>query len=194
MRLRENFGVYGFSLPSTFYRKDSFLLPEERYFDGAPPAVMKFGNAWLRANFELVETTTEIGPGLHLIALVSDKPGTLELRELSLAIDTSDGIVLIVGCSHPGIDKIVEAAATINRRIHFIADGFHQVVAKDEEIANIVKTLHDDRSVEHVAPGHCTGEPAFAAFKRIFGAHYIYAGVGSTIVLGVTPRPIVDSE
>jgi 7,8-dihydropterin-6-yl-methyl-4-(beta-D-ribofuranosyl)aminobenzene 5'-phosphate synthase len=25
-----------------------------------------------------------------------------------------DGLVLVVGCSHPGIDKIVEAAAAIN--------------------------------------------------------------------------------
>src|SRR5690349_7986963 len=81
---KENFGVYGSSLPSTFYRKDESLPPEQRYYDGAPPFVMKFGSAWPRANFELIEKTTEIVPGLHLIALVSDKPTTLELRELSL--------------------------------------------------------------------------------------------------------------
>src|SRR5215212_9210916 len=120
---KENFGVYGFSLPSTFYRKDESLPPEQRYYDGAPPSVMKFGSAWPRAQFELIEKTTEIAPGIHLIALVSNKPTTLELRELSLAIDTADGIVLVVGCSHPGIDKIVEAAASINPRIHLVAGG-----------------------------------------------------------------------
>src|SRR3954462_8360351 len=65
------------------------------------------------------------------------------LRELSLAINTPDGVVLVVGCSHPGIDKIVEAAATINPKIHLIAGGFHLVVAPDDTIAKIVGTLKD---------------------------------------------------
>ena len=110
---RENFGVYGFSLPSSFYRKDEALPREQRYYDGSPPDILKFGSAWPKAHFELIEKTTEIAPGIRLIATVSDKPTTLELRELSLAIDTPDGIVLVVGCSHPGIDKIVEAAPAI---------------------------------------------------------------------------------
>ncbi|HEX9178900.1 MAG TPA: MBL fold metallo-hydrolase, partial [Burkholderiales bacterium] len=124
---KENFGVYGFSLPGSFYRKDPALPPEQRYYDGRPPDIMKFGSAWQGANFELIEKTTEIAPGIHLIALVSDKPSTLELRELSLAIDTPDGMVIVVGCSHPGIEKIVEAAAGINKNILLIAGGFHLV-------------------------------------------------------------------
>ena len=50
---------------------------------------MRFGSAWPGANFDLIDKNTEISPGIHLITLVSDKPGTLELRELSLAIDLS---------------------------------------------------------------------------------------------------------
>jgi 7,8-dihydropterin-6-yl-methyl-4-(beta-D-ribofuranosyl)aminobenzene 5'-phosphate synthase len=85
---KEGFGVYGADLPSTFYRKDASLPPEQRYYNGAPPEVMRFGTAWPSANFQLIDKNTEIVPGLHLIALISDKPGTLELRELSLAINT----------------------------------------------------------------------------------------------------------
>jgi len=187
---KENFGVYGFSLPSSFYRKDESLPPEQRYYAGAPPSVMKFGSAWPRANFELVEKTTEIAPGIYLIAMVSDKPGTLELRELSLAIDTPQGIVLVVGCSHPGIDNILAAVASINQRIHLVAGGLHLVVAKDEEIEKIVSSLHDKWGVEYLAPGHCTGEPAFAALKRAFGERYLYAGLGATIAVGATPREL----
>src|SRR5437899_8552146 len=91
-------------------RKDESLPPEQRYYDGKPPEVMRFGAAWPGANFQLVDKNIEIAPGIHLIALVSDKPGTLELRELSLAINTAEGMVIMVGCSHPGIEKIVEAA------------------------------------------------------------------------------------
>ena len=90
---KEGFGVFGADLPSAFYRKDSSLSPEQRYYHGAPPDVMHFGSAWPGANFELVDKNTEIAPGIHLIALVSDKTGTLELRELSLAINTTDGMV-----------------------------------------------------------------------------------------------------
>src|SRR5437660_5047143 len=110
---KEGFGVYGADLPSTFYRKDTSLPPEERYYDGAPPAVMRFGAAWPGANFQLIDKHTEIAPGIHLIALVSDKPGTLELRELSVAINTPGGMVLVVGGSHPAVDRIVEAAPAI---------------------------------------------------------------------------------
>jgi 7,8-dihydropterin-6-yl-methyl-4-(beta-D-ribofuranosyl)aminobenzene 5'-phosphate synthase len=181
---REGFGIYGSSLPSSFYRKDESLPPQMRYYDGKPPEVMIFGTAWQGANFESIEKTTEIAPGITLIALVSDAPGTRELRELSLAVNTADGIVLVVGCSHPGIDKIVEAAAAINPKIHLIAGGFHLVVAPDEVIAKAVAALKDTFKVENVAPGHCTGEPTFAALKQAFGNRYIYAGAGASLPLG----------
>jgi 7,8-dihydropterin-6-yl-methyl-4-(beta-D-ribofuranosyl)aminobenzene 5'-phosphate synthase len=179
---KENFGVYGFSLPSTFYRKDASLPPEQRYYDGKPPEIMKFGTAW-PANFELIEKTTEIAPGIHLIFQISDKSPTMELREISLAINTPEGIVLVVGCSHPGLDKIVGAAAMINKHIHMVTGGFHYVVANDAEIEQIVSTLHDTFKVDFIAPSHCTGEPAFAAFMKAFGDHYIYAGLGTSIGL-----------
>jgi 7,8-dihydropterin-6-yl-methyl-4-(beta-D-ribofuranosyl)aminobenzene 5'-phosphate synthase len=34
---RENFGVYGFSLPGSFYWKDESLPAEQCYYDGTPP-------------------------------------------------------------------------------------------------------------------------------------------------------------
>jgi 7,8-dihydropterin-6-yl-methyl-4-(beta-D-ribofuranosyl)aminobenzene 5'-phosphate synthase len=187
---KEGFGVYGFDLPSGFYRKDDTLPREQRYYDGTPPEVLRFGAAWPGANIQLVDKTTQIAPGVHLIALVSDKPGTLELRELSLALDTPDGMVLIVGCSHPGIDNIVKAAAAINPRINFIAGGFHLVVAKDAEIQTVAETLRDTYKVAYVAPGHCTGEPTFTALKKTFGDHYLYAGLGTEFALGATPRAV----
>jgi len=189
---KEGFGVYGGDLPSTFYRKDASLPPEQRYYDGAPPGTMRFGAAWPEANFQLIDRTTQIAPGIHLISLVSDKPGTLELRELSLALDTPDGMVIVVGCSHPGIDKIVEAAAKINPRINLVAGGFHLVVAKDDEIDKIATALRDTFKVGYVAPGHCTGEPTFAALRKAFGERYLYAGLGTTLTLGANPRGVAD--
>ena len=191
---KEGFGIFGSSLPSSFYRKAESLPPEMRYFDGAPPETMKFGTAWQGGNFELIDKTTEIAAGIYLITLVSDKPGTLELRELSLAIDTPAGMVLVVGCSHPGIDRIVAATSEINKRIHLIAGGMHLAVAQDADISKIVTTLHDIYHVEWVAPGHCTGELAFAALQQAFGDRYLYAGLGKAIGLGVNPRADIGGD
>lgn len=185
---KEAFGVFGSSLPSNFYRKDATLAPEKRYFDGSPPNVMTFGTAWPNANIELVDKTLEIVPGISLISLVSDKPGTLELRELSLALETPHGLVLVVGCSHPGIDRIVEAATSIDKRILSVVGGMHLAVAQESEIERLASALHDRYQVGWIAPGHCTGEPAFSALERKFGIHYLYAGLGSVIGLSPDPR------
>jgi metal-dependent hydrolase (beta-lactamase superfamily II) len=134
------------------------------------------------------KTSCASGAPPSLIALVSDKPGTLELHELSLAIKAPNGMVLVVGCSHPGIDKIVEAASTIDPRILLIVGGFHLVVASDADIQKIVTTLHDTLNVQYVAPGHCTGEPAFTALKKAFGDRYLFAGLGTTFALSTSPN------
>jgi 7,8-dihydropterin-6-yl-methyl-4-(beta-D-ribofuranosyl)aminobenzene 5'-phosphate synthase len=178
---KEGFGIYGSSLPSSFYRKDEALPPEMRYYGGTPPEIMTFGSAWANARFELIDQTTEIAPGISLIALVSDAPGTRELKELSLSVNTPEGILLVVGCSHPGIERIVEAAAAINPKIHLIVGGFHLVVAPDDMIAKVVAALKDRFKVESIAPGHCTGEPTFAALKKAFADKYVYAGLGTSI-------------
>jgi 7,8-dihydropterin-6-yl-methyl-4-(beta-D-ribofuranosyl)aminobenzene 5'-phosphate synthase len=156
------------------------LTAEQRYYDGRPPTIMKFGSAWPHAHFELVDDSREVAPGIRLISLVSDKPGTLELRELSLAIDTPDGVVLVVGCSHPGIENIVRAASA-NGHVHLIAGGLHLVTASDAEINEVATRLHDTWKVDYIAPGHCTGEPAFAALKKAFGDRYLYAGLGTRL-------------
>jgi 7,8-dihydropterin-6-yl-methyl-4-(beta-D-ribofuranosyl)aminobenzene 5'-phosphate synthase len=189
---KENFGVYGSSLPGTFYRRDESLASEQRYYDGSPPAVMTFGSAWPHAHFELVENNTEILPGIHLVSLVSDKPGTRELRELSLAIETPEGVVLVVGCSHPGIDNILNAAASIGH-VRLVIGGLHLVTAKDSEIDAMVGSLRDIWKVDYVAPGHCTGEPAFAALRKAYGNRYLYAGLGTVLRLGAVPAVAFES-
>jgi 7,8-dihydropterin-6-yl-methyl-4-(beta-D-ribofuranosyl)aminobenzene 5'-phosphate synthase len=185
---KEAFGIFGSDLPSTFYRKDDSLPAEMRYYDGAPPETMKFGTLFPGAKIQLIDKTTQVMPGITLIALVSDSPGTKELKELSLAIDTPEGVVLMVGCSHPGIEAIVAEAARIDSRIHFLAGGLHLVAAQDPLIEKVVNALHDTYKVDFIAPGHCTGEPTFAALQKAFGERYLYAGLGVTLSIGARPR------
>src|SRR6185437_3803312 len=148
----------------------------------------RLGTLFPYANIQLVDKTTEVTPGITLIALISDAPGTKELKELSLAIDTPAGVVLVVGCSHPGIEAIVAEAVKINSHIHFLAGGFHMVTAQDPVIARVTTALHDAYKVDFIAPGHCTGEPTFTALQMAFGDRYLYAGLGTTLSMGANPR------
>ena len=181
---KERSGVYGDDQPSsTWYRKDPSLPTEQRYYRGAPPEIIHMGEAWPNANFQLIDKNIEIVPGMYLIALVSDTPGTLEVHELSLAIRTPDGLVLVVGCSHPGVEHILREASAIDPHINLLFGGLHQIQAPDPEVERIARVLHDQYKLDRIAPGHCTGEPEFAALKKTFGDHYLYAGVGSVVDL-----------
>jgi 7,8-dihydropterin-6-yl-methyl-4-(beta-D-ribofuranosyl)aminobenzene 5'-phosphate synthase len=121
---KENFGVFGSSLPSSFYRKEESLPDSMRYYGGTPPETMTFGSAWPEAKFEVIDKTVEVAPGIHIVSLVSDNPGTRELRELSLVIQTPKGVVVVAGCSHPGIDKISFTGSTaVGKHIAAVAEN-----------------------------------------------------------------------
>ncbi|MCD9026658.1 MBL fold metallo-hydrolase [Luteimonas sp. BDR2-5] len=179
---QEGFGIYGSSLPSTFYRKDASLPTRQRYFDGEPAETLHFGSAWPGANLHPIAETTELAPGVWAIATVSDVPGTRELRELSLAVRTPEGLLLVVGCSHPGLPVIVAEAAKLDPDIHLVIGGFHYVNADDAAIADVIAALAP-YDIDFIAPGHCTGEPTFAALQRAYGDRYLYAGLGAELVL-----------
>jgi 7,8-dihydropterin-6-yl-methyl-4-(beta-D-ribofuranosyl)aminobenzene 5'-phosphate synthase len=65
--------------------------------------------------------------------------------------------------------------------VHVIFGGFHLPTASDEQISRVAGALHETFKVDRLAPGHCTGEPAFAALRRKWGDQYLYAGLGSVI-------------
>lgn len=180
---REGFGTFGNAVPSVFVRRDSTLPPEQRYYEGAIPDTLVSGTPWPSAMFTWVDSTRSIAPGVSIVATVSDRPGTLELKELSLVLETPRGTVVLVGCSHPGIEKIMEAAGALSPHPHIIFGGLHLVATPDAEVERVALALHDRFGLDLIAPGHCTGEPAFAALRRTFAGGYRYAGLGETIPL-----------
>ena len=180
---KEAFGAFGSTLPATFYRTQPSLPPAMRYYDGHPEDTLTFGTTWPGGRFVAVDSSLEVAPGVHLVSQVSETRGTKELRELSLVLETPRGLVVVAGCSHPGIERIVRAATGIDPRVHLVFGGFHLPAAGDEEVARIAAALHDTYRVERVAPGHCTGEPSFHLFRSKWKDRYTYAGVGRVIAI-----------
>ena len=179
----ETYGVFGSSLPGSFYPRCHTLPAYMQYYDGKPPEAIRHGTPWPEAKFVWIRETTEISPGVWLVAVVSDMPGTREMRELSLALRTTGGLVIVAGCSHPGIENILAASRAIDARVHCVFGGLHLVLSKEPEIRRLAKALRDEWRVERIAPGHCTGEPGFLALSGAFGAKYVFAGLGDTIDL-----------
>jgi 7,8-dihydropterin-6-yl-methyl-4-(beta-D-ribofuranosyl)aminobenzene 5'-phosphate synthase len=169
--------------PKEFFARDASLPAHMRYFDGSDPGALRSGTPWPLANFQIVTGTTEILPGFFVLTTRSDKAGTREMNELSLAIRTPKGLAVIVGCSHPGVENILVAAAQIDKQLYTTIGGFHLVLTPLEEIERVAGMLHDTLRLQRVAPGHCTSELGFAAFMRKFGDRFEQAGLGAILQL-----------
>jgi len=179
----ETYGVFGSTLPGAFYPRCHSLPAYMQYYDGKPPQEIRHGTPWPQAKFAWIKETTEVSPGVCLVPVVSDVPGTREMRELTLALKTTSGLVLVAGCSHPGIEKILVASRSVEERVHCIFGGLHLVLAKEPELRRIAAALRDEWRVERIAPGHCTVEPGFLVLSEAFGDRYVYAGLGESIEL-----------
>ena len=159
-------------------------LPQNlKYFGGKPPERWLTGSPWEQANFEAVAKTTEIFPGVYVLTTKSQKPGTLEMNELSLAVKTPKGLAVVVGCSHPGVENILAAATQIDPHLYTVMGGFHLALTPEPEVQRVARVLHDDLHLERVAPAHCTSELGFATFLERFKDHFDQAGLGAVIPL-----------
>lgn len=177
----EPFGIFGGAVPPTLIKPVASLPDRMRYYDGKYPEKIPTGYSWNGGNFVLVDKLTEIFPGIFLTFTVSKTSGTLELRELSLVLRGPDGLSVIVGCSHPGIEEILQATSTIDSHLHFLCGGLHLVSTAEPEIDRLADNLKNKWKLEKIAPSHCTGEPAFLRLQKVFGDDYFYAGAGTRL-------------
>jgi 7,8-dihydropterin-6-yl-methyl-4-(beta-D-ribofuranosyl)aminobenzene 5'-phosphate synthase len=128
----------------------------------------------------------EIFPGIHTTGeLVGGG-----VREQALAISTDEGSVIITGCAHPGIVRMVTQGRNtlqpeVTGEYHPVAlvvGGFHLASETSDRIESIIANLQS-LNVQRVSPTHCTGDAAIALFAEVFGDGYIPGGVGTIIQL-----------
>ncbi|MBK9729135.1 MAG: MBL fold metallo-hydrolase [Saprospiraceae bacterium] len=185
--------------------KDSLPIYMQ-YFNGANTkfTIQQSGRFW-NANIEFVKSSKEILPGLTLIASAAEYMGyfscypnksfvegqfehsenackNTNLPELSLSMKTAKGQVLIVGCSHTGVEKIIKQSKDfLKEPLDLVYGGFHMIPFDRKQTLQLATQIKDDLQVNRVAPAHCTGHLAFKILKDIYGSNYIYAGLGETI-------------
>ncbi len=106
-----------------------------------------------------------------------------ELKEQSLIIRTDKGLVVITGCAHPGIVKIVNTAKDLLKdEILLVMGGFHLEWATKGKIEKIILAFKQ-MGVRYVGPCHCTGHKARSLFEKHFGENYINVGAGKVITM-----------
>ena len=81
-----------------------------------------------------VDKPTEICKNVFLAGEMSD-----QIKEQSLIINTEEGLVIITGCSHPGIVNILKKAKEIfNKNIFLVLGGFHLLQHSSSDVKDII--------------------------------------------------------
>jgi len=119
--------------------------------------------------FAGVYTTGELGNGI---------------KEQSLVVTTSKGLVIVTGCAHPGVVNIVRKARDIvaEDAVYLVIGGFHLVGTSTSQIESVIEEFRQ-LGVRKVAPCHCSGDETRRLFRQEYGEDYIESGVGKRITV-----------
>jgi len=113
--------------------------------------------------------------------LIGKELGNNGLKEIALALESPKGLIIITGCAHPGIIKVVEEfQRLVSKKIYLVLGGFHLY---NELVTQVKKVISEFRKlgVEKVAPCHCTGKKAIKLFQLEFKSDFIEFRAGSQI-------------
>ena len=121
---------------------------------------------------------TEICPGVR----TGGEMGT-SIKEQALVLDLAEGLVVLTGCSHPGICHMLEEIKEREGKpILLVLGGFHLMEKSESEMEQIMGRIHS-LGVRRVAPCHCTGEEQIQKFRQSYGERFIDVGVGALVSL-----------
>jgi 7,8-dihydropterin-6-yl-methyl-4-(beta-D-ribofuranosyl)aminobenzene 5'-phosphate synthase len=127
----------------------------------------------------------EVGDPVRICAGVwsTGETGT-DIVEQALVAHTDKGSIVITGCAHPGIVKIVEKARKLtgNRGVLLAMGGFHLRGENERTLRKIIASFRR-LGVSKVCPCHCSGNRARELFRERYGSDYIISVAGTSVRL-----------
>lgn len=102
--------------------------------------------------------------------------------EIMIAVDTDEGIVALLGCSHPGMRNMLDAVKNrLGKPVRAVLGGTHLVEAAEPGLTGALEYLSQEK-IEVVGVSHCTGP---AAMKRLGGSgtEYFHNRTGSSLII-----------
>jgi 7,8-dihydropterin-6-yl-methyl-4-(beta-D-ribofuranosyl)aminobenzene 5'-phosphate synthase len=124
----------------------------------------------------------EVGDPVRIAKGVSStgELGT-SIREQSLIVATSKGLVVMTGCAHPGIVDILKVAKRITGQdIYLVMGGFHLLKMGESELKEVIEGFRALK-VKKAAPSHCSGDKTRELFREEYKEDFISNGVGKKI-------------
>lgn len=101
--------------------------------------------------------------------------------ELCLALETGSGIVLLVGCAHPGIINMVRhVGARLGKPVRAVLGGTHLSEADPARIRYTVDAL-EEMGVTLLGLSHCSGDGVEALIRQREGITACHLGPGDCV-------------
>lgn len=140
------------------------------------PSSFKDSIKKIGASFKEVEMFQKICEGAFTTGVVEGW-----IKEQSLILDTDKGPIIITGCAHPKIIKIItKTKELLSKHIYMALGGFHLGAYNEDEINKIIEQFQI-LGVKKVGPCHCSGNEARVLFAREYKDDFIKIGVGTEI-------------
>ncbi|MFD3158524.1 MBL fold metallo-hydrolase [Haloimpatiens sp. FM7330] len=134
---------------------------------------------YIFTNFEKTNEIEKLNPNMKVKINNNYVTDTFK-DEIVLAIDTEKGLLILTGCSHPGIINIVDTIRKrTNKKIYGVIGGTHLVEADKSRIEATIKHFKK-LGIELIGVSHCTGETAVKMFKKQCNNFFINS-TGTTI-------------
>ncbi len=126
----------------------------------------------------VVTSSTEIFPDIYVIGPLYGPPA-----EEALAINTKYGLVIIVGCSHPGVVNFVRKAMEVtHEKPYIVIGGFHLIGEEHSKVREVADELVS-LGVKKICPTHCSGEYIKEYLREKYPNIYLRCGVGYELLL-----------
>jgi len=104
--------------------------------------------------------------------------------DTSLILKTKEGLVLICGCCHSGLDNTINKAERIcDDEVITVIGGVHLVGAKIEKILEVGKIIENNYSKINFFFNHSIGKKAYKILRKKLGEKQVnYAPVGKEFI------------
>jgi 7,8-dihydropterin-6-yl-methyl-4-(beta-D-ribofuranosyl)aminobenzene 5'-phosphate synthase len=123
------------------------------------------------------------GPSSICDHLYTSGEFSYQIPEQALILNTKKGLVVMTGCSYPGIVKmLMQIKSDFNKNIYMVFGGFHLLDKSEKEMKTIISEIKNIGIVKCGAT-HCTGESQIKMFREAFGEDYFELGVGNTLII-----------
>jgi 7,8-dihydropterin-6-yl-methyl-4-(beta-D-ribofuranosyl)aminobenzene 5'-phosphate synthase len=121
-----------------------------------------------------INETTIVQRGFAIIGELYGPP-----YEQALAVNIKDvELVSFMGCSHPGVDNIIEKAITdLGYETYMVIGGFHMGSATEQQIEDTIGRLIE-LGVNRIFPIHCSGDAIRQYMAEYYPQQYGQANVG----------------